>query len=198
MKEAEMLSYKDVPKAVDMIPYADFYRKHVNRAIRENPNPEEVFRVVELGTRFGCSARILLDTMRDYSGKWELILVDIEKKGTIDELLTVPEVSFRREDAEAIAHSFDTRSINVLHVDLDPHTEEQTDYIVKLYRGKIAAEGVILFHDASDSFGVKASVGKLGSMKGWTLEFCKPDSSSPISVPAAAMKEVTSPFGRKS
>lgn len=189
-----MLKYNEVPKAIDMAPYADWYKEQVQKLFSVYSDQVDPFHVVELGSRFGCSARIFLDALSGFAGKWRLTLVDIVKKDSLKELLDIPGVTFHEAKAEDVAPFFDTRSIHVLHIDLDPHTEDQTRSILRLYVGKVAVGGVIIFHDASDEFGVKTVVEKLPD-KSWNLVWCNPAPESPLSVPVAAFKKGTKTHG---
>ncbi len=115
--------------------------------------------VVELGVRAGVSTRALLAGAHATGGRvWG---VDPEDRHGIDD----PRFTFVRADAAAVADRWE--AIDLLHVDTDPHTEEQTRRWLELYSGKCRA---VALHDAHHpGFGVGAAVMAFAASGGWRV-----------------------------
>lgn len=115
--------------------------------------------VVELGVRAGVSTRALLAGAHATGGRvWG---VDPEDRHGIDD----PAFTFVRADAAAVADRWEV--IDLLHVDTDPHTEEQTRRWLELYAGKCRA---VALHDAHHpGFGVGAAVRAFAAAGGWRV-----------------------------
>jgi Glycosyltransferase like family 2 len=115
--------------------------------------------VVELGVRLGSSTRALLAGVRESGGKvWGVDLANIHG---IDD----PDFHFLHADAADVADRWD--QIDLLHIDTDPHTEEQTRRWFELYAKKCRA---ISLHDAHHpAFGVGAAVRAFVADGGWVV-----------------------------
>jgi GT2 family glycosyltransferase len=129
--------------------------------------------VVELGVRRGASTRALLAGVHETDG--ELWGVDLNNDhGVVD-----PRFHFIHGDAADCADRWE--AIDLLHVDTDPHTEEQTLRWFDLYADRCRA---IALHDAHHpAFGVGRSVRAFlgahpgrwrvdeywGNLSGWTV-----------------------------
>ena len=115
--------------------------------------------VVELGVRLGVSTRALLAGARAVGGLvWG---VDPEDEHEIDD----PRFTFLRADASEVADRWE--AIDLLHVDTDPHTEEQTARWFDLYAAKCRA---IALHDTHHpDFGVGAATRAFAEASGWDV-----------------------------
>ena len=127
--------------------------------------------VVELGVRGGVSARALIEGARETGGHvWGVDLAD--HHGIVD-----PNFTFIHADAADVADRWER--IDLLHIDTDPHTEEQTRHWFDLYAGKCRA---IALHDTHHPrFGVGLAVKAFiatgewrvheywGNPSGWTV-----------------------------
>jgi hypothetical protein len=127
--------------------------------------------VVELGVRLGTSARALLAGVQATEGHlWGVDLV--EQHGIAD-----PRFTFVQADAGEVVDRWS--AIDFLHIDTDPHTEEQTLRWFDLYAAKSRA---IALHDTHHpDFGVGRAVRAFlegtdwqvheywGNASGWTV-----------------------------
>jgi len=115
--------------------------------------------VVELGVRSGVSTRALLAGARAVGGLvWGIDPVD--GHGIVD-----PHFRFVGADAAEVADRWD--AIDLLHIDTDPHTEEQTARWFALYAAKCRA---IALHDTHHpDFGVGAAVRAFAARGGWRV-----------------------------
>ena len=115
--------------------------------------------VVELGVRLGVSTRALLAGAHAVGGRvWGVDLED--RHGIVD-----PRFTFLRADAGAVADRWEV--IDLLHVDTDPHTEEQTLRWFALYAAKCRA---IALHDTHHpDFGVGAATRAFAAASGWDV-----------------------------
>jgi hypothetical protein len=115
--------------------------------------------VVELGVRAGASTRALLAGVHETGG--ELWGVDLQDIHGIDD----PRFHFLLADAANVANRWD--AIDLLHIDTDPHHEEQTRRWFALYAHKCRA---IALHDTHHpAFGVGAAVRAFVAEGGWTV-----------------------------
>jgi len=170
--------WTEVPNHIDMVPYEDVYRK----VIHELENGK-IF--VELGVRDGCSARIIMDALGDRD--YKLYLIDIEDNIYLDELKEDPRVTFVHGDAlrEEIIHMFDDTSIDFLHVDVDPHTYEQTRAVHLVYAPKMTHTGIMIYHDCTPDFGVYGFIkSTLDFNPHYAIEYAAALPDSPHTAPA--------------
>ena len=115
--------------------------------------------VVELGVRRGSSTRALLAGVHETDGR--LWGIDLHDGHGIDD----PRFQFILGDASDHAGRWET--IDLLHVDTDPHTEAQTLRWLELYSPRCR---VIALHDAHHpNFGVGAAVRAFVARGGWTV-----------------------------
>jgi len=115
--------------------------------------------VVELGVRAGSSTRALLAGVAETGGQvWGVDLNDIHG---IDDT----RFHFLLADAADVADRWE--SIDLLHIDTDPHTEEQTRKWFALYAHRCRA---IALHDTHHpNFSVGAAVRTFIEQGGWTV-----------------------------
>lgn len=181
-----MKHWTQVPMAVDMACYADFYKKAVLQALQACA-PDEKPVLVELGVRCGCSSRIILDALGPREAVFHLI--DPVEWAEARELGSDPRVKFWKNLAEDVVGKFDDSSITFLHVDCDPHGYDQTKRIFDLYEPKITRQGIVVFHDCTPQFGVHEFVTKhLCGKSDWHVVLCPPHSDCPVSAPAKARR----------
>jgi glycosyltransferase involved in cell wall biosynthesis len=176
--------WNELPMHIDMSPYASFYWDVID-ALLNRAGAKRVT-IVELGTRFGCSARIMLDRLPE-KGNWQMFLVDPKGNALIDEITDNVKTIFNEETAQGYVGTLMKDSVDLLHIDVDPHTYEYTKEIFDLYVSKIKKGGVVIFHDCTDFFGVKKFVDELDRSK-WEVTYCDQHEKSPISAPAAAKR----------
>ncbi|WP_165230174.1 class I SAM-dependent methyltransferase, partial [Aquisphaera insulae] len=117
--------------------------------------------VVELGVRRGSSTRALLEGVAATGGTvWG---VDLEDAHGIDD----PRFVFIHGDAGDPAVVARWESIDLLHIDTDPHTEAQTLRWLDLYADRCRA---IAFHDAHHpGFAVGKAVRSFAARGGWDV-----------------------------
>jgi tetratricopeptide (TPR) repeat protein len=114
--------------------------------------------VVELGVRVGSSTRALLAGVTETGG--QLWGVDLQIIHGIDD----PRFHFIQADAATVADRWP--SIDLLHIDTDPHTEEQTRRWFQLYAHRCRA---IALHDTHHpNFGVGAALRAFVELGRWT------------------------------
>jgi hypothetical protein len=115
--------------------------------------------LVELGVRQGASTRALLAGVTETGGKvWG---VDLQNIHGIDD----PRFHFLQADAATVADRWP--AIDLLHIDTDPHTEEQTRRWFELYAHRCRA---IALHDTHHPrFRVGAAVRAFAEQGGWTV-----------------------------
>jgi hypothetical protein len=208
-----MLKYNEVPACDDMICYAPFYEDATRHILKKFGND---IIIVEIGTRKGCSARIFLETL-PAKGDWTLSLIDPFLSPYAEELLELPRVFFSKNFAEDVVDRFEDDSIALLHLDSDPgdpapdvaegiqkflretqkeydtsvsHGYEHTKNLFNLYKNKIKDGGLVIFHDATDAFGVNKFVKELEKDPDWLVTRADPQPLCPIAAPAMAIKLV--------
>lgn len=138
--------------------------------------------VVELGVRFGVSTRAILSGVHATGG--HLWGVDLVARHGIND----PAFTFVEADAAEVAGLCE--AIDLLHIDTDPHTEEQTSRWFGLYGSKCRA---IALHDTHHPrFGVGAAVRAFagrgdhdvyeywGNPSGWTVLVRRGESIPPV------------------
>jgi predicted O-methyltransferase YrrM len=115
--------------------------------------------VVELGVRTGVSTHALLAGAHAADGQvWGVDLAD--RHGIVD-----PRFTFIQSDAAEVAGRWET--IDLLHIDTDPHSEEQTRRWFDLYAAKCRA---IALHDTHHpAFGVGAAVRAFVASGAWRV-----------------------------
>jgi hypothetical protein len=115
--------------------------------------------VVELGVRLGSSTRALLAGVTETGG--ELWGVDLNEQHGIND----PRFHFILGDAAKVAGRWEV--IDLLHIDTDPHTEEQTRQWFELYAHRCRA---IALHDTHHpGFGVGTAVRAFLEQGGWSV-----------------------------
>ena len=102
--------------------------------------------VAEFGVRGGVSTRALLAGVLDNGG--HLWSVDIQDNPDLFWLGGTGQWSFLVADAlGASAPVWVPKKLDVLFVDLDPHSEEQTTAMIDMWLPRVKPGGVALFHD---------------------------------------------------
>lgn len=181
-----MKHWTQIPMAIDMACYADFYKKAVLDALEACP-PDEVPVLVELGVRCGCSSRIILDALGQKEAVFHLI--DPVETAEACELGSDPRVRFWKALGEDVVGRLNDSSVAFLHVDCDPHGYEQTKKLFELYEPKLKRQGVVVFHDCTPQFGVHEFVTKhLCGNNDWLVVLSPPHSDCPVSAPAKARR----------
>lgn len=104
-------------------------------------------KVIELGTRTGQSTVAFLDAVSGANGGhvWS---IDLDHPDVPDEWHESGDWSFLRADAlggEALCWA--PRRVNVLFIDLDPHSYEQTLQALGLWLPRVLPGGLVLLHD---------------------------------------------------
>jgi hypothetical protein len=190
MKEIKSKAWQhpwaDLPAAIDMACYADYYQQAVSDMLDRLIDEKKT--LVELGARFGCSARIILDAIHEQK-RWRMFLVDPAPSEYLIEVADDSRVVFLQTTAEEAVAKFKDNQLALVHIDVDPHEYEQTKTIFNLYAPKVKIGGVVLFHDCTSAFGVQRFVhGELLTHPSWKVDFCPEHPQSPISAPAKAVK----------
>lgn len=190
-KTGRVRKYNELPAHIDMSPYAPFYQEHLRRIIEREDLKKQRKNIVEIGSRFGCSARIMLEVIeKDANAK--LILIEPMSSIELAEIIDGVKVEHWMSTGEERAADFEDQSIDLLHIDADPHAYEQTENLFTLYKNKIQDGGAIIFHDCTDFFGVGKFVKEvLAKMAGWEVIFCSPSPESQISAPAIVYRRIT-------
>jgi hypothetical protein len=177
--------YKDLPSSDDMAPYDYFYRKYVS-LINGNRQDLNDLLFVELGVRYGCSARIIYEEIRfpDF-----LVLVDPVSNSYIQELVdSTTRITFLQFTAEETVDYFSPDSISLLHIDVDPHGYEQTKNIFQIYQNKVKEQGYIIFHDFDPEKGVYQFVNNELPDPFKIVEICQSSKECGYARPVAVIK----------
>jgi predicted O-methyltransferase YrrM len=179
--------YDQVPMHIDMSCYAPFYEAAVAKVLETFPDKRKT--IMELGTRHGCSARIILEALPE-DENWKVILIDPVMSDYVQELVDDVRVDFWKGVGQDFARKVKFQSVALLHIDVDPHTYEYTKEVFRAFEDKIKVGGIVLFHDASNyaGFGVRKFVEELGKSPEWEITLCPEHPSSPISAPAMAVR----------
>jgi glycosyltransferase involved in cell wall biosynthesis/predicted O-methyltransferase YrrM len=178
--------WKDLPAAIDMACYAEYYQQAVVDMMARLPEDKRKT-MVEIGARFGCSARIMLDAARKHE-HWHMVLIDPTDNQYLVEVVDDSRVEFWQTTGEEAAKRFKDDRLALVHIDVDPHEYEQTKNLFNLYAPKVRVGGVVLFHDCTSAFGVINFVSELRNDPNWQVDFCPAHPESPISAPAKAVK----------
>ena len=176
-------SFKDTPGSVVFSIYQDFYEKH----IEEVCNNLETINFVELGCDLGLSGRMFIEMLDAIGKPYTIRFVDINYRVEMVPIIDSSTTFFIHSSAEDAVSVFGDGSIDILHIDIDPHEAEFTKKIFELYRNKLAPKGIMLFHDASPiQFTVWNFIAlELQPISGWQSTFC--DERQPIPQAAPAM-----------
>jgi len=187
-RKAKVRHWTEVPMHIDMSPYAAWYQTIVQEVLMKVP-PGKRQTLVEIGTRYGCSARIIIDAIPETENV-KFIMIDMIRTGAAEELVDGARVEFWEGDGNSYAKDFEDGSIDLLHIDADPHAYEQTKELFNNWKSKVRVGGVVVFHDCTPFFGVHKFVTEdLARERGaWRIEFAPAASESPISAPARATR----------
>lgn len=182
------LPYSEVPSAVDMAPYAQFYSDIVRSIATKNGS----MTVVEAGVRYGCSARIFIEALKG-TDAWHLHLMDPEPKQEATVLQSNNHVTFHQVRAEQVASDFADQSIDLLHIDVDydnTHPYELSFNVLLSYLRKLKADGEVIIHDCTEHFpGIVRLVEELKA-SGWEATHCEPKPECPIAAPVHLRQSV--------
>lgn len=103
--------------------------------------------VVEMGVRSGNSTSAFLAAL-EVDRKGHLWSIDLEDPEVPGEWHDLDSWSFLKGDAlSAEAMAWAPKTIEVLFIDLDPHSYEQTFAALSMWAPRVPAGGVILLHD---------------------------------------------------
>ena len=190
--EPALTHWTKVPMAVDMAPYAPWYQEQVKRVALEAQDRPIV--LVETGVRHGCSARIMIDALRDRDS-WSLHLVDPEPTPYAAEVVNNYRhcTYFHKVLGETAAPIFQDGSIDLLHIDADcdgNHPYEMAWTILTAYWRKISPGGRVILHDCTDRFpGILRLAHEMVRHGQWTMERAQPQPECPISAPAVLTRD---------
>jgi len=189
MSERDWLA---LPHAVDMACYAFFYQDIIHHRLEVNRARNTQTLVVEAGVRYGCSARIFMDTLKNYQN-WRLHLIDPFPKNEALVLTKKDQhVKFHQAKAEVAAKKFENCSIDILHIDGDcdgTHPYELTFLVLLAFWSKLKADAQVIFHDATEAFpGVLRVIQDMALSGLWKVDYATPQAACPISAPAVASR----------
>lgn len=171
--------------------YEDFYKYWISVASKRSNNYP--LSVVELGTGIGISARLIIEQVEKYRGKgyYDFTMVDTNLTKEAWAIIDEENVFFIHRRAEDAARFFKNNSIDILHMDLAPHSYEQAVEIFKLYEPKLTKEGIMIWHDVGESrrfaFGGKRFLNELRYP--WCVSFCPEKEEMSDEAPAVVWRE---------
>jgi SAM-dependent methyltransferase len=178
----QLAHWTEIPSHVDMSCYASWYQKAVERCVSQNPV------VVEAGVRYGCSARIIADTLADREN-WQLYLIDpvpTTEASQVPGAYPKHVISYKGK-GERLAGKFEDGSVDLLHIDADvkgDHPYEMALQILLAFWWKLKPTGAVILHDCTDHFAtIKRLAGELVASGQWEAEYAQPQPECPISAP---------------
>lgn len=186
MSKKNITAFDALPMAIDMVPYAPFYCDILNKICAAAGLRKQVV-VVEIGVRYGCSSRVFLDSFPK-GQNFKLILIDPITNAYLEEIVDDAKVVFKQGFGEDFIDDFTDNSLDVIHIDADPHEEEQTQRLFDVYKSKLKVGGAILFHDCTSMFGVLPVVQRIEKTDGWTVKYCTPHQDCLASTPSVAWR----------
>ena len=162
--------------------YHDFYLFAIDKAIVGQTN----ISVLELGCDLGFSARLFVEKLDEVGLPYNIKFVDINYRVEMASVIDNERTFFIHSRAEDCVGQFEDNSLDIIHIDLDPHTYEQAQNTFNLYNSKLKSTGVFLFHDASPiQFTVHDFLAnELQPVSGWMVEFCDERPPFPQAAPA--------------
>jgi hypothetical protein len=177
-----------------MASYAPFYQEIVRKIALQNETEGQTTHIVEAGVRYGCSARIIEEVMKDLED-WHLDLIDPFPRPSATILAQQNQhITFHPCAAEEVAPLFEDGSIDLLHIDVDTdntHPYKLTRDVFDAFLPKLRPSAQIIFHDATDAFpGVLSVIGELIATGEWKVTHCAPVHIGPYA-PIAAPAHVT-------
>ena len=187
--------WEQLPMHVDMSCYAQWYQSIVQN--------EEIVKaapvIVEAGTRYGCSARIIADALKERA-EWQLYLVDpIPTKEARQVVIKYPKhVTFLKMRGERAATKFQSKQVDLLHIDADvdnTHPYEMALDILLSFWNRLKPDASVILHDCTDHFpGIRRLARELEQSGQWTADYAKPQPACPISAPALLKKQAIKPL----
>ena len=192
----QTIDYKKLYHSEQLSLYEDFYVKWLKKAVSFHAVDKEII-VVELGTNIGLSARLFRNILTKIKGSnYKLTLVDAiltKETWAILKDPNNPSISFIKDLAENAVRQFKDKSIDILHMDLAPHSYEQAVAIFNLYLPKLSKKGIMLWHDVGKSrdfkFGGRRFIDELRYP--WCISYCAEHESLPDVAPAVIFREVS-------
>lgn len=179
-------NYKYLFRSEQFSLYEYFYNIWIDYAADQSNS--EIFSIVELGTDIGLSARMMRDRIVRHRGNeyYDITLVDTNFTKEAWAIVDNDNIFFIHRKAEDAVKFFEDQSIDVLHMDLAPHSYEQAKEIFKLYAPKLTKEGIMIWHDVGNSVRFSFEGRKfLNELRyPWCVSFCKEDSQMPDEAPA--------------
>lgn len=184
--------YKSLFRSEQFSLYENFYNTWIDFAAKRSHS--DILSVVELGTDIGLSARLIKDQIVKYRGEeyYDITLVDTNLTKEAWAIIDDKNIFFIHGRAENAVEFFEDGSIDILHMDLAPHSYEQARDIFRLYKSKLTKEGIMLWHDVGESrrftFGGRKFLDELRFP--WCVSYCEEDDSMSDEAPAVVWKEI--------
>lgn len=182
--------WEKLPMHTDMSCYAPWYQNVIRRVVAKTGGSPLV---VEAGTRFGCSARIMADALKDSKG-WKLHLVDPVPTAEARQVVNrnPGHVTFMKMTGERAAAKFSPRTVDFLHIDADTdgtHPYDMALDILLAFWQRLKPDAYVAFHDCTDHFpGIRKLVDQLVLSGQWEVEYAEPQQQCLISAPALAKR----------
>ena len=147
----QTIDYKELFRSEQFSLFEDFYNRWIDFAVKRSKH--KLFSVVELGTDIGLSARLFKKRVEEHRGKeyYDITLVDTNLTKETWAIIDNENVFFIHMRAEDAAKYFEDRTIDILHMDLAPHSYEQAVDIFRRYESKLTEEGIMIWHDVGKS-----------------------------------------------
>ena len=181
----KICSYKELFHPTQLSLYEDFYKEIAMKFV-PTFYTNSGFNIVELGSDQGLSARLFLDLYKENKNV-SLTFIDTNLTKELWAVLDEGHSKFIQDTAENAAKTFADGSIDLLHMDLAPHTYEQAARIFALYLPKMAKGGVWIWHDVGRSrdfaFGGRKFLDELRYP--WVVCYCPETNELPDVAPAA-------------
>ena len=184
------IDYKELYRSEQLSLFENFYKYWIDFAASWSKS--DLFSIVELGTDIGLSARLLRDRIKMHRGEeyYDITLIDTNLTKEAWAIVDNENVFFMHMRAEDAVKYFEDKSIDILHMDLAPHSYEQAVDIFKLYEPKLTEEGIMIWHDAGKSarflFGGRKFLDELRFP--WCISYCKEDAIMSDEAPAVIFR----------
>jgi predicted O-methyltransferase YrrM len=162
------------------VPYEYFYRQYMLSV------PHRPLCIVELGANIGVSARMFIKILGNID--YRITFVDVVLKREVECLIDNSRTFFIVASAEDAVNEFPGNSIDILHMDMSPHSYNQTRDVFNLYKDKVRRDGVILVHDASPlRYGSAKFLDELSFP--YKVVYCEEQPPMPETAPAVVLRE---------
>jgi tetratricopeptide (TPR) repeat protein len=188
--ELQTKDYKDLFRSEQFSLFENFYNHWVDFAVKRSR--KELLSVVELGTDIGLSARMIHDRIKKHRGNdyYDITLIDTNLTKEAWAIVDDENVFFIHMRAEDAVKYFEDESIDILHMDLAPHSYEQAADIFRKYESKLTKEGIMLWHDVGISkrfsFGGRKFLDELRYP--WCISYCSEDTKMIDEAPAVIFR----------